>query len=182
MGKNVVKIFSGEFYATDSDEVIMTILGSCISACVRDPVVKVGGMNHFLLPGKTDHPDFASARYGAFAMEELINEILKRGGRRERLEIKVFGGGNIIKSSTKIGSKNVEFIQEYLEQEGMKPISSDLGGDYPRRVNYYPFTGKVMMKSLQSLSAIDEVTKEEVGYKKAIDQKEIKGSCDAELF
>ena len=113
----VVKIFAGDWYVSRSyDEMIATILGSCVAACIRDPYIGVGGMNHFLLPSndEMDNTHSDAARYGLFAMESLINGILKAGGRKDRLEIKVFGGGNVTNNSAKIGSKNAKFIREFL--------------------------------------------------------------------
>ena len=115
-----VKIFSGDWHvSTKANEVLITILGSCVSACIRDPIAGIGGMNHFLLPGDESVVAQVSdaARYGVFAMESLINGILKAGGRKDRLEFKVFGGGNVINNSQKIGSKNAAFIRNFLKNE-----------------------------------------------------------------
>ncbi len=148
-----VRLLPGEHYVTSlPGEMLVTILGSCVSACIRDPMIGVGGMNHFLLPLKkgenTSSSSWASAsdlmRYGNFAMEKLINEILSRGGLRTRLEIKLFGGSNVLKTFTAIGSNNVSFVLEYLKTEGLKTASEDLGGELPRRVHYFPDSGKVM--------------------------------------
>lgn len=180
---HVTKVYSGDCYvSTEPDEMMVTILGSCISACIRDPLMKVGGMNHFLLP---DGKDAASSpmRYGAYAMEKLINDILKKGGSKTRLEVKVFGGGNVIKSSAKIGDKNVDFIKSYLKGEGLQIVQSDLGGTSPRRIHYYPYTGKVMMRKLNKKEEIESVEREEVEYSKRIVssiQKQEEG--DVELF
>lgn len=175
----VVKIFSGDCYATSTPgEVCMTILGSCISACIRDPMVKVGGMNHFLLPEAGSSSE-DGARYGAFAMEKLINEIIKLGGIKSRLEVKLFGGGNVIESSAMIGSKNVKFAKEYVRREGLKIVSEDLGGDYPRRIHYYPDTGKVMMRKLHRKEDL-RIVEEERKFAKQISHKPVEG--DVELF
>ena len=177
----IVKIFSGDFYVTKSPEMIATILGSCVSACIRDPFAHVGGMNHFLLPGDAsiDNNFSQSARYGVFAMESLINGILKAGGRKERLEIKVFGGGNVINNSARIGSKNAKFIREFLHKEGYKIASEDLEGEHPRRVHYYPDTGKVRMQLLRRKDDMI-VVEEEARYSKQIITKPIEG--EIELF
>lgn len=149
----VVKVLPGEHYVTDSpEEMVVTVLGSCVAACIRDPLIKFGGMNHFMLPQSSDGTwgaASASMRYGNFAMEVLINEILSRGGRRERLEIKVFGGGNVLAGATPVGTRNAAFVESYLAAEGLKAIASHLGGNYPRRVHYFPVTGKVMMRELR---------------------------------
>lgn len=179
----VVKIFSGDWYVTSAeDEMIATILGSCVSACIRDPYVGVGGMNHFLLPSSNDEMDNThsdAARYGLFAMENLINGIMKAGGRKDRLEIKVFGGGNVINNSAQIGSKNAAFIHGFLKNEGYRIASEDLEGDHPRRVHYYPVSGKVMMRLLRRKEDM-VVLEEEARYKKNIITNPIKS--DIELF
>ncbi|MDA0781031.1 MAG: hypothetical protein PQ612_01125 [Rickettsiales bacterium] len=164
----VVKVFSGDCYVTDKrNQVMVTVLGSCISACIRDPFVKVGGMNHFLLPDGTNAAD-APLRYGAYSMEKLINDILKLGGKKERLEVKIFGGGNVIESSAMIGDKNVKFIKEYLLNEGIKINGQDLGGNSPRRIHYFPDTGRVMMKKIRGDREVAQVKQEEKRYIKKI--------------
>jgi chemotaxis protein CheD len=178
---HVVKIFAGDWHVSlQGGEMIGTILGSCVSACIRDPYIGVGGMNHFLLPGD-EHTDASmsdSARYGVFAMESLINGILKAGGQKSRFEAKVFGGGNVINNSARIGSKNAKFIREFLHREGIRITSEDLEGDHPRRVHYYPDTGKVMMRLLKRKEDM-VVVEEEARYKKRI-TKPIES--DIELF
>ena len=145
------RILPGEFYVTSNDEVLTTILGSCVSACIRDPVIALGGLNHFLLPvqseGDVAHAG-AEARYGSYAMERLINEIIKGGGLRERLEIKIVGGGRMYESKADIGQRNIAFVFEYLQAEGLDVASRDVGGDNPRRVQYYPNTGRLRVKKL----------------------------------
>lgn len=153
------KILPGEYYVTSHDEAITTILGSCISACIRDPALCVGGMNHFMLPEDTssgtsswlDPSAGMSTRYGSFAMESLINDLMKLGGKRERLEIKLFGGGNILTSMTDVGARNIEFVRKWLKMEGLRITVQDVGDVYPRRVVYFPATGKVLVKRLRSL-------------------------------
>lgn len=148
----MVKVFPGEFYVTrQPDEILVTVLGSCVSACIRDPVIGVGGMNHFMLAkgrsgGWGDDPE--STRFGNFAMEKLINELIKAGCSRDRMEIKVFGGGNVIDASTAVGSDNSEFVLRYLEAEGLRCAAEDLGGSHPRRIQYYPATGRVVRRLL----------------------------------
>lgn len=178
-GVDIVKIISGDWYVTnDKNEMLTTILGSCISACIRDPIAGVGGMNHFLLPGDASSvPTTDAARYGAYAMESLINAILKMGGRKERLEIKVFGGGNVINSSARIGSKNAQFIRDFLTKEGYHIISSDLEGDQPRRVHYYPSTGKVLLKKLERGDNC-KLAAEEENYRRTIAIKPVEGDID----
>lgn len=179
---NIVKIFSGEWYvATQPGEMLATILGSCVAACIRDPQKGIGGMNHFLLPGDESlDPDHSeAARYGMFAMESLINGLLKAGARKERLEIKVFGGGNVINSSARIGSQNATFIRAYLKREGYRIASEDLEGDHPRRVHYYPDTGKVLMRLLRRKEDMI-VVEEEARYTREITSHPVEG--EIELF
>lgn len=182
----VIKIYSGEYYVTNKPgEMIVTILGSCISACIRDPIAGVGGMNHFLLPGNSAHfdHDFAhaseAARYGVFAMEQLINEIIKLGGVKSRFEVKLFGGGNVTSSTAMIGDKNVEFVRDFIAEEGLKVDSEHLGGKLPRRIHYYPDTGKVMMRLLKRKEDL-RIIEEEKTFEKTISKKPVEG--DVELF
>jgi chemotaxis protein CheD len=149
-----VKILPGEYYVTRNDEAITTVLGSCISACIRDPVARVGGMNHFMLPedqSGRDTPVVLSTRYGSNAMESLINDVLKLGGLRERLEIKVFGGGRVLASMTDIGARNIEFVRNYLSIEGLRLNAQDVGGDQPRKVIYFPTEGRVRVRKLRPI-------------------------------
>jgi chemotaxis protein CheD len=175
-----VKVFSGNWHvSTRPNEVLVTILGSCVSACIRDPIISIGGMNHFLLPGDGTSTANTSegARYGVFAMESLINGIIKAGGRKDRLEVKVFGGGNVIKNSQKIGSKNAAFIRQFIRQEGLRITSEDLEGDLPRRLHYFPATGKVMMKRLHRKEDM-RVVEEETRYRNTMAAKPVEGDID----
>lgn len=178
-----VKVFPGDHYVTaDADEMLVTILGSCVTACIRDPLIGVGGMNHFMLPesaGTGWDSASASMRYGNVAMERLINDILKRGGARERLEIKVFGGGNVMNGTTNIGHRNAEFVEDYLAAEGLPIAARHLRGNLPRRVHYFPATGKVMLLELQR-SEREEVVRSEDTYKHKIEVEPDAGSV--ELF
>jgi chemotaxis protein CheD len=153
------KILPGEYFVTRSDEAITTVLGSCIAACIRDPATRIGGMNHFMLPedgspGKSswiEGPGGLATRYGSYAMESLINELMKLGARRDRLEVKLFGGGRILSSMTDVGQKNIAFARDFLKVEGFKIAAEDVGDVYPRRVIYFPATGVVMLKRLRAL-------------------------------
>ncbi len=151
-GKTAVKVTVGTHYVTDKDdEMIVTILGSCISACVRDTKLGLGGLNHFMLPrSKTTEfrRDSDAMRYGNHAMEVLINDILKRGGARNRLEFKLFGGANLGNYSNLVGTKNARFAEHYLREEEFAVESKDLGSNYARRIRFFPTTGKVMMQAL----------------------------------
>ena len=137
-----VQIMQGEFYVTDNaQEVLTTILGSCISACIRDPVVGIGGMNHFLLP-EGDGADRNAHRFGVNAMEVLINDILKRGGVRSRLQAKLFGGANVINAMSDVGSRNAKFARQFLGDEGISITGGDVGGTAPRRIQFWPVSGR----------------------------------------
>lgn len=137
-----------------SDVTLSTVLGSCVSACVRDEVARVGGMNHFLLgeQSNSSKDQFgASARYGAFAMEELINQVLSKGtGRKGNLSIKVFGGGNINSKMTDIGAANATFVRNFLKDEGYSIAGEDLGGNFARRVMFHPESGRIFIKRLDA--------------------------------
>lgn len=144
---DTVKVLPGEYYVTTDDMMVMTVLGSCIAACIWDPKVRVGGMNHFMLPeGAGD----TSGRYGSFAMELLINEMIKLGARRESMQAKVFGGGQVMHSFTtmNVGERNTAFVLDYLQTERIAVISKDVLDIHPRKVCYFPATGKAMVKRL----------------------------------
>ena len=154
--REAVKILPGEYFATTSNTLIVTVLGSCVSACIRDRVSGIAGMNHFLLPNDGSGQDnilSESARYGAYAMEILINHLIKLGARRERLEAKVFGGGNVLKGFTAInvGERNAEFVLEYLKLERIPVVGRDLLDIYPRKVYFFPDTGQVLIRKIKSL-------------------------------
>lgn len=186
LGLNVVMVLPGRHYVTKSpDEMIVTLLGSCIAACIRDPVTSIGGLNHFLLPesdtghwGKTAD---AAMRYGNHAMETLINDIIKLGGAKSRLEVKIFGGARVIEgaSTLSVGQRNIDFVQNYLRNERLNTAATHLGGTLPRRIHYFPMTGKVQMRQMQR-AADRELFKEEIAYRDQIKVDENAG--DAELF
>lgn len=171
--KTVVRIDQGNCYITDrEDEMLSTVLGSCVSACIRDPLLGIGGMNHFMLPASQNATWTAKVdliaphlRYGNFAMEQLINGILSRGGKRDRLEVKVFGGGNVLATGGKVGSNNADFVESYLAEEGLKIIAKDLRGDHPRKIQYFPTTGRVMVKKLNSSQNNNIIQREEIRRK-----------------
>ena len=150
--------------SADADVTFSTVLGSCVSACVRDTVAQGGGMNHFLLAepaGVTRDRYGASARYGAFAMEQLINKVLSTGtGKKANLEIKVFGGGMINAALTDIGAKNIEFVRDFLANEGYVAQKTDLGGAFARRVMFKPQSGRAMVKRLDNLAGANVAQEE----------------------
>ena len=181
----MVKVFPGEFHVTSRpDEMLVTILGSCVAACIRDPVTGLGGMNHFMLPQGHSSGwgnDLQSTRYGNFAMEKLINELIKGGCSRDRMEIKVFGGGNVIDtiSNRPVGTQNAEFVLHFLEAEGLRCHVQDLGGQYPRRIHYSPATGRVVRRLLGTGDS-HVITREEREYAARLLAKKPTG--DVELF
>lgn len=151
---DAAKILPGEYYFTGKDMLIVTVLGSCVSACIRDKVSGLGGMNHFMLPdgGDANSPVSASMRYGTNAMEILINDLLKAGAKRENLEAKVFGGGAVLRGFTAInvGERNAAFVMNYLRAEKMRVVAEDLNDIYPRKVYFFPRSGKVLVKKLMT--------------------------------
>jgi chemotaxis protein CheD len=178
------KILPGEYYVTThSDEVIATTLGSCVSACIRDKFLGIGGMNHFMLPLKGEHStdDWmgSATRYGNYAMEHLINDILKNGGNRQNLEVKLTGGGKIMANMSDVGSKNIEFVLDYLATENIDVIIQDLGDIYPRKVLYWPTTGRLRVKRLNTLHN-DTLVKREETYRHELEVQPDSGSV--ELF
>jgi len=183
----IAKILPGEYYVTGQNEIIATVLGSCISVCIRDPKNRIGGMNHFMLPDKKNISgsswNFKSAdqatRYGTYAMEHMINDIIKHGGKRNNFEIKLCGGGQIIESMTNIGLKNINFIKAFLVTEGYEVVSEDVGDIYPRKVRYSPVTGKLRIKKLESLHNRTIINREEQ-YQHLIEDETVSG--EVELF
>jgi len=179
------KILPGEYYVTMREEWVVTVLGSCVSACIRDSIFAIGGMNHFMLPmrgdaGQCRATDLSDAtRYGNFAMEHLINGILKNGGRRENLEIKLFGGGRVLAQMTDVGRRNIVFVRDYIETERLRIAAEDLGGVHPRKIMYNPLTGKVRMKLLRSMHN-DTIIRRETEYMQELDEKPVAG--EVELF
>lgn len=182
------KINPGEYYVSTEGHLITTVLGSCVSACVRDTVLGVGGMNHFMLPTNDDPERLsehvrrnasAANRYGSYAMENLINDVMKHGGSRGRLEVKVFGGGRILSSMTDIGAKNIAFVRTFLATENLRVAAEDLGEAFPRKVYYDPRTGRVRVKRLRPVEGREVVSREEI-YRKRIETTPIGGAV--ELF
>lgn len=144
----------------DPDAVISTILGSCVAACMRDPVAGVGGMNHFLLPG--DDSGRQGMQYGAYSMELLINGLLQRGARRERLEAKLFGGGRLLSGLTDIGRQNASFAERFLQDEGIRYLGGSLGGEQARRIQYWPVSGRARQQLLAGEGAVFAAEKKPV--------------------
>jgi chemotaxis protein CheD len=179
----IITVAPGEHEITAAkDEIVATVLGSCISVCMRDPQAGVGGLNHFLLPKNNSGSDAsAGERYGDTAMEVLINGLLKRGARRSGLEAKVFGGARVLSGATMlaIGDGNIAFVTEFLEREGIPIISKDVGGTRSRRIHYQPSTGRVWVQHVQP-TARDSDHQQEVAYLNRLKTQPVAG--DIEIF
>ncbi|MDQ3563743.1 MAG: chemoreceptor glutamine deamidase CheD [Pseudomonadota bacterium] len=181
------KILPGEYYVTRNAELIATVLGSCISACIRCRSTAIGGMNHFMLPqGRADGDGTwadtavnAATRYGNYAMEHMINDLLKNGASRKYLEVKIVGGGRVLKQMSDVGEQNIEFVRAYLQAEGLTVSAEDVGDIYPRKVYYDPRSGKVSVKKLRSLHN-DTIFERENQYRSHIEIAPVGG--DVELF
>ena len=178
------KILPGEYYVTGRDMVLVTVLGSCVTACIRDKLSGIGGMNHFMLPDANpdkDNPISTSARYGAFAMEVLINNLLSLGAHRTLLEAKVFGGGNVLPNMTtmNIGQRNAQFALRFLATEKIPVTAKDLIDIYPRKVYFFPKTGKVLVKKLRNMHN-DTIVEREKEYSSRLRKETVAG--EVELF
>lgn len=178
------KILPGEYYATSRDMVLVTVLGSCVAACIRDRQSGVGGMNHFMLPESSQ--DAGSmiglpTRYGTYAMEMLINQVLKMGARRSNLEAKIFGGGNVLRGFTvsNVGQKNSLFVKDFLALEHIPVVAEDLLDVYPRKVYYFPHTGRVLVRKLKSVHN-NTIVDREKDYSARLRFSKVEG--DVELF
>jgi chemotaxis protein CheD len=177
-----IKLMPGEYYVTKRDMVLVTVLGSCVAACIRDRVTGVGGMNHFMLPDdKSESPVAAGARYGSYAMETMINQLLKAGAKRSNLEAKLFGGGNVLRgfTVTNIGERNVEFALEYLKKDNIRLVAKSLLDIYPRKIYFFPASGQVMLKKLLHPNN-DTIIEREAEYGARLKHADIQG--DIELF
>ena len=166
---DAVKVLPGEYFVHDEDLLIMTTLGSCIAACLWDRERRIGGMNHFMLPD-TGGGAADSGRYGSFAMELLINEMMKRGASRGSLEAKVFGGGAVISgmNSINVGERNTSFVMDYLKTERIPVVSKDVLDVHPRKVCFFPASGKAMVKRLASANTDALVAQERAAAQRAL--------------
>ncbi|MCK5880993.1 MAG: chemoreceptor glutamine deamidase CheD [Sinobacterium sp.] len=185
---SVVKLLPGDFYITENEELITTVLGSCISVCAFDERRRIGGMNHFMLPQEAKSGSNwdmtqinSSTRFGNFAMEQLINSMLSKGCRRSDLVFKVFGGGNIMQDNhINIGDRNIQFAHSFLKNEGFNISVEDVGDIYPRKVHFSPNSGKVQVKKLASVEG-SSVKVLETAYNNKL-KKEESDHGDVELF
>ena len=181
---DAVKVLPGEYFVHDEDILITTTLGSCIAACLWDRERRIGGINHFMLPdGGTQDGAGSGGRYGSYAMELLINELLKRGASRATLEAKVFGGGAVISgmSSINVGGRNTQFVTEYLNTERIPIVSRDVLGPWARKVCFFPASGKAMLKRLstnQSETLVTLAAQEQFAAQRAVPSAGDGGSVD----
>ncbi|KQY85032.1 chemotaxis protein CheD [Brevundimonas sp. Root1423] len=153
-----IHVGQGEHFVTDDPGVMLTtILGSCVAMCLRDSGARIGGMNHFLLPEGAGSGADAGRRYGAYAMEVLINDCLKRGARRDRLEAKLFGGGRMFDSLRDVGLANADFAERFLRDEGIALVGGSLRGSGGRRVQYWPATGRALQRAVTDRAAPEAV-------------------------
>ena len=181
------KILPGEFYVTTHGEMIGTVLGSCISACIRDVKLGIGGMNHFMLPAQNEHSteqwgsdaNTSATRYGNWAMEYLLNTLYKLGASKKNLEVKLFGGGQVLASMTDIGQRNILFAYDYLRKEGLQVKAADVGDVYSRKILYFPDTGSVKVRRITTAKN-ETIIQREKGYMDSIKQQD--SSSDIELF
>ncbi len=176
---DAVKILPGEYFVDDEDILVMTTLGSCIAACLWDRNAHVGGMNHFMLPDGAGN-GLDSGRYGSYAMEVLINELMKRGATRSTLEAKVFGGGQVIAgmNTMNVGQRNTEFVLDYLKTERIPVVSKDVMDVYPRKVCFLPHCGKAMVKRLSPTNAEALVAQDRAAAQKPVPPSSGAGSVD----
>jgi chemotaxis protein CheD len=166
-GRWIAQILPGEFYVSRDDEVISTVLGSCVSTCMRDPEVNVGGMNHFMLPADLRGDGVEVMRYGSFAVERLVVELVRIGARREHLEIKVFGGGRVIPGTNDIGRSNIDFVHHYASARGLHIVAEDVGGRWGRRLRYYPRSGRALIRHL-SMAEVQHIATRELVHRRIL--------------
>lgn len=181
---DAVKILPGEYYVSNRELVMVTVLGSCVGACIRDRIRGIGGINHFMLPDDKRNEDTrtgSALRYGDYAMEILINQLIKLGAQRNNLEAKVFGGGNVLPGFThnSVGERNARFVRDYLKTERIPMVAQDLLGNYPRKVYFFPVTGRVLVRKLRTLHN-DTIIKRELNYSQQLGQSQVEG--EVELF
>ena len=178
--KQIITILPGEFYSTDKPVLISTVLGSCISIALYDPNLRLGGLNHFMLPTTNRAQEISfeeQGRYGDFAMELLLNDMFKKGSKKENLKAKVFGGGNVLDDGgfhkNRTGLNNISFALDYLQTEKIPIIANDTGGIFPRKIFYDPQTSKIFLKRIQrSDLTLKEISTREAAYKEEIQQEQ----------
>lgn len=177
------KLVPGDYYVTRHDEVLLTVLGSCVAVCIRDPASGIGGMNHFMLPRPPPREEDrwhglsgTATRYGTASMEQLIGHLIKHGADRARLEVKLFGGGRVLAGLTDVGRQNIEFAREFMHAEKLIVAAEDLGGVWPRQVQYFPQTGRARVRRLER--ADRQLAEREAEYLDAIEHRPRPGDLD----
>lgn len=182
----IAAILPGEFFVSAEPMIVYTVLGSCVSACIRDPLAGVGGMNHFMLPQPKNASTDSwgeSTRYGSYAMESLINDILKRGGVKSRLEVKLFGAGRIYDGNIDVGARNAEWVLEYIKTEGLTACKTDLGDILPRKIYYFTESGRVLMKKIEKVKNDTIATRErDYASKLQLEKHVVAAEEDVTLF
>lgn len=185
LGLWAAKLVPGDCYVTRQDEALLTVLGSCVSVCIRDPASGLGGMNHFMLPRppsvEADHwhgLSGSATRYGTASMELLIGNLIKQGAARARLEVKMFGGGCVLAGLTDVGRQNIDFAREFIRTEKLVVASEDLGGLWPRQVQYFPRTGRARVRRLERTDRA--LTEREASYLATLERRSPPG--ELELF
>lgn len=178
-GMHAAKIAPGELYASKRNVMIVTVLGSCVSVCLMDLAARIGGMNHFMLPDRAGGESLLSepARYGAHAMEMLINNLLSMGASRERLTAKVFGAGRVLPGMSDVGARNAQFAMEYLERERISVAARDVGGYHARKVYFFVETGRVLVKEIRELHNNTLIDRERA-YAVEIEKKAVRGGVE----
>lgn len=170
--EEIVHVIQGQYKIADQPhQVLSTLLGSCVAACMRDPILGIGGMNHFLLPGN-DPNSSNNVKYGAHSMEQLVNALLRKGADRNRLEVQLFGGANIVKGLTKIGTSNCDFSRQFVRDEGFRLVGEDLGGTRGRKIKFKPSTGQVLVDPIDAMAA-DSATRTPVRREPRADPGEV---------
>ncbi|MDB2439949.1 hypothetical protein N9W89_14650 [Hellea sp.] len=176
-GAQRINVIQGDYAVSgNAGDVLTTVLGSCVATCLFDPVAKIGGLNHFLLPGENNETSCSSESYGLNAMELLINSLLKQGGKRNRLKAKIFGGARMIRGLSVVGKQNGAFATEFLAFEGIPCVSKSLGGDLARRLRFWPTTGRVQMKYIADIASVA------VAIPKKPMPVEARGASNLEIF
>jgi chemotaxis protein CheD len=178
-GMHAAKISPGELYASKRNIMIVTVLGSCVSVCLMDSTVRIGGMNHFMLPDRADTQSVIGepARYGAHAMEMLINNLLSMGASRSRLTAKVFGAGRVLPGMSDVGARNAEFAMNYLQRERIPVAASDVGGHHARKVYFFVETGRVRVKEIRELHNNTLIDRERA-YAVELEKKAVRGGVE----
>ena len=175
-------------WSVESEKPLSTLLGSCVAVCLFDPALKIGGINHFMLPemGRSKYGDVDSLLSGNFAMEALLNALLSRGAKKARLQAKAFGGGTIIDTdpgAVSIGMRNASFAKEWLQREGIPLLSSDFLGPWSRKIIFLPFNGEAFCKRLvTNMATASVIAREERTYAETLLQKPKTVDKKIELF